>query len=60
MWFLIPKLQFLNTSLENSLALTIVVNAHPQLAILFINKQDQCPIRRFALPNIPPIEKVID
>jgi len=55
------KHKFLNIGLENFLALMMVVNTHPQLAILFINKQDQCPIGQFDLPNtIPLTKKVVD
>jgi len=57
---LIPKHKFLNIGLENFLALMMVVNTHPQLAILFINKQDQCPIGQFDLSNIPLTENVVD
>jgi hypothetical protein len=57
---LIPKLKFFNIGLEISLALMMVVNAHPQLAILFINKQNQCPVGRLALLNMPSIENVVD
>jgi len=57
---LIPKHKFFNIGLENFLVLMMVINTHPQLAILFINTQNQCPIGQFDLPNIPLTENVVD
>jgi hypothetical protein len=37
-----------------------IVNAHFQLAILFIHKQNRCPIWRLVLSNIPPTKEVIN